>query len=102
MASSPTPAGIQKILEYMQSQWDQIEVNDDNSESETKTIADKEVVNGSLESIVFFDYTEANFTLQNVVTVASDATEVTSNAVDVTKTDRQSLTIVKKDKLEAG
>jgi len=100
--NSPTSDGIQKILEYMESQWDEIEVNDDNAESETKTIAEKEIVNGTLESIVFFDHTEANFHLRNILTLAEDSTEVTSNNVDATKTDRQSMTIVKKDRLEAG
>ena len=98
----PTSDGIQKILEYMEDEWHEIEVNDDNSESETKTIAEKEIVNGTLESIVFFDHTEANFNLKNVLTLSEDSTEVTSNSVDVTKTDRQSMTIVKKDRLEAG
>lgn len=94
-----TAAGIAKVLELLAGVLDKIEVLD----ASDVVIDDKVPViteeTGYIESTVYFAHDEANDAIAKIRTYAG-AVQVAENTVDIIKTDRQSLTIVRRDYLE--
>jgi len=91
-------AGIQLTITYWASVWDKIEVLSEGEAESANKVPVTEVETGYLQSTAFFAYNEANFDTVTIKTYAG-VIQVAENTVDIQKTDRQSLTIVRKDLL---
>jgi len=93
--------GITLTLEYWKTVWDKIEVlTADEAQKIAKVpIVEVEPEKGQLRSTAFFAYNEANWTTAKVRTYAG-ATLIAENAVDIVKTNRQSLTLIRRDLLQ--
>jgi len=90
--------GIALTIDWWATQWDKIEVlTDDELSSDNKAPVTEEET-GFLRSTAFFAYNEANFAIAKVKTYAG-ATLIAENAVDIVKTSRQSLTLIRRDNL---
>ena len=91
--------GIALTIDYWASMWDKIEVltNDELSSDDKVPVTEAET--GFLRSTAFFAYNEANWTIAKVKTYAG-ATLIAENVVDIVKTNRQSLTLIRRDLLQ--
>ena len=95
-----TVDGIGHVVDFLAGEFDSVEVLDA-AEVETESkVPITEALTGRVRTTAFFDNTEANFAIAKVRLYAG-LVLIAENAVDVTKTDRQSLTVVRKDHLEA-
>lgn len=96
-----TAAGIAATVYLWAGEWDKIELVD----ADGVVIDDKVPVlteeTGYLESTAYFANDEANGAIAEVYLYAG-ATKIAENAVDIIKTNRQSLTIVRRDYLEGA
>ena len=98
-----TEDGIQHVLNMMVGDenrpFDTIVIsNEDGTETASKVIV-PEVLSGRLRSTVMFDHTEGNCPIAEVQMWA-DTVLIAETEVNIVKTDKQSLTIVRTDKLE--
>ena len=91
--------GIALTIDYWASMWDKIEVLTDDELSSDDKVPVTEAATGFLRSTAFFAYNEANWSIAKVKTYAG-VTLIAENSVSIEKTNRQSLTIVRKDLLE--
>jgi len=95
-----TAAGIALTIEFWETLWDLIEVLDADDVVLDDKVPVLTIETGYLESTVYFAPDEANGAIRKIRTYAG-ATQLAENAVDIIKTSRQSLTIVRRDVLEA-
>ena len=93
-----TNEAIVLTLEYWKTVWDKIEVlTADEAQKIAKVpIVEVEPEKRQLRSTAFFAYNEANFSIAKVRTYAG-ATLIAENVVNIVKTNRQSLTLIRKD-----
>lgn len=92
--------GIELTVDFWEGQWDKIEVaSEGDAETEDK-IPVVENLSDRTRCTAFFDDTEANFQIVNVRMYVG-AVLVAETAVNILKTNRQSLTVVRTDILEA-
>lgn len=96
-----TSKGIELTINYWANQWDKIEILNNAGTESVEKVPVTQPEDGYLESIVFFGHNEGNFHIEKVRTYAGNIL-VAENAVDFIKTDRQSLTLVRKDHLVEG
>ena len=89
-------AGIAWTIAWWKTQVDKVEVLTADEVSKIDKVPVTEAETGFLRSTAFFAYNEANFPIAKVRTYAG-ATLIAENAVDIVKTNRQSLTLIRKD-----
>ena len=83
----------------MASVWDKIEVLTADEGQKTHKTPVTEAETSFLRSTAFFAYNEANFSIAKVRTYAG-ATLIAENVVDIVKTSRQSLSLIRRDVLQ--
>ena len=89
-------ACIAWTIAWWKTQVDKVEVLTADESQKTHKTPVTEAETGQLRATAFFAYNEANWTTAKVRTYAG-ATLIAENAVDIVKTNRQSLTLIRKD-----
>ena len=91
--------GIAWTIAWWKTQVDKVEVLTADEVSKIDKVPVTEAETGFLRSTAFFAYNEANWTTTKVRTYAG-ATLIAENSVNIMKTDRQSLTLIRRDLLQ--
>ena len=91
--------GIAWTIAWWKTQVDKVEVLTADESQKTHKTPVTEAETSFLRSTAFFAYNEANFSIAKVRTYAG-ATLIAENAVDIVKTNRQSLTLIRRDLLQ--
>lgn len=93
-----TAAGRELILNLLAAELDRIEVAGGGHSQDKPVVPEVDLGNQWLESIAYFDETEANFHIGQVNTFAGAATWA-EDAADFVKTDLLTLTVVRRDRV---
>ncbi len=93
-----TAAGRERLLNLVAADIDRIEVVNGGFSEDKPVVPDVDLGNQWVESIVFFDETEANFHIGQVNTFAGAVTWA-ENAADFIKTDLLTLTVIRRDRV---
>lgn len=94
-----TADGIALTIGLWKEAFDKIELLDITEAESTEKTPVNEEETGYLQETAFFPHDEANYHIE-IVRLYAGTTLVAENSVDITKSSRQSLTVIRKDYLE--